>query len=142
MQRSVTSTAEHRRRLTAGILLLAASVLTSGFSSCSGTVGPLFGPLVITPTEVLLRASASVRQEAVALARVDGGEASDRYQATVEYPRTPPADWLTVEVAGRDLTLRARPDGLAPGIYAATVIVRASGSGASGDLQVEFTVIP
>ena len=122
------------------VLALGAAVLgTSGYSSCAGTTGPLFAPLVITPAEVLLRSSVGLRQEAVALARVQGGESSD-YRSTVEYGKDG-TGWLTVEMSGRDLLLRARPDGLGLGIRTATVRIEEASSGNAGSLRVEFTVI-
>ena len=122
--------------LALGAVLLA----TSGYSSCAGTTGPLFAPLVITPAEVLLRSSLGLRQDAVALARVEGGESSDSYQSTIEYGKDG-TGWLTVEISGRDLVLRAKPDGLDPGMRTATVRIEEASSGNAGSLRVEFTVI-
>jgi hypothetical protein len=115
-------------------------LLTTGYSSCAGTTGPLFVPLTITPNQVLLRSSQALRQEAVALARVDGGEAGDRYTATVEYGKDAGTGWLTIFVSGRELTLRARPDGLEIGTRVATVVVAEERSGASATLAVEYEV--
>jgi hypothetical protein len=131
----------HRiRRAAPGIAaLVAVSLLTSGFSSCAGTTGPLFVPFTITPSEILLRASGTLGLRAIGLARIDGGEAGDRYRATVEYGKNA-AGWLTVEVAGRNLTLRADPRGIEDGVYVATVTIEELSGGATGSLQVEFTV--
>jgi hypothetical protein len=141
MRRNSSSTLVNRGRLLAGLALVAVSALTTGFSSCAGTTGPLFVPITITPAEVLLRASLAGRQEAVGLARVDGGD-DDHYRASIGYDKAPPANWLVVETAGRNLTLRAKPDGLAiDGYYTATVTVEGRSSGATGSLRVEFSVI-
>jgi len=142
MQRNFASRHFLRLRLTASLVVSVVSLLTSGFTSCAGTTGPLFAPLTITPREVLLRASLGARQEAVGLARVDGGEGGDQYSVSIDYGRDATAQWLNVEASGRDLTLRANPGGLDPGVYLATVTVEGQGSGASGLLRVEFTVIP
>jgi hypothetical protein len=141
MLRSRTATFSRRAPLKASLALFALALLTSGFTSCAGTTGPLFAPLVITPTEVLLRASRTSGQEAIGLARVDGGDAGDRYEATIAYGKGPGVEWLTVEVSGRNLTLRARPDGLEPGLYLADVKIEEPMSGAVGSLHVEFTVL-
>ena len=142
MQRKSVWRFVHRPGLTATLVALAVSFLTSGFTSCAGTTGPLFAPLTMTPRELLLRASLGERQPAVGLARVDGGEGGDQYEASIELGKGGSTRWLTVEIAGRILTLRAEPGGLDPGLYRATVTVEGIGSGASGVLQVEFTVIP
>ncbi len=129
-------------RVTATLTLLASALLTSGFSSCAGGTGPLFAPLSITPQEILLRSSLAAGQEAVGLARVESGEPGERFGATVEYVKDPGVDWLSVQVVGRNLTLRARPGGLGSSVYRARVIVEASPSGASGSIDVEFIVTP
>jgi hypothetical protein len=122
------------------LAFLAVLAGTTGYSSCASTTGPLLAPLTIVPGQVYLRASLENRAEGVALARVDGGEATDRYSATVQYGKDAGSDWLTVTAQGRELTLRARPDGLAEGPYLATVTVESDQSDASGTLQVEFSV--
>lgn len=127
----------------ATLALLAATVLTSGFSSCTGSVGPLLvNELFITPNEVLLRSSASTGQEAVGLAKVDGVASGERFSLTFDYGKDADIKWLSVDVTGRLLTLRANPAGLPAGVYLATVTVEAESSGAAGNVRVEFTVSP
>jgi len=129
-------------RLTTILACLAVSLFASGYTSCAGTTGPLLGPrLSITPSEVLLRASLATKQEAIALARVDGAASGDRFTPSIEYGRGA-SSWLTVEVSGNDLTLRANPGGTEPATYRATVTVQENRSGDTASLQVEFTVIP
>jgi len=129
------------RRWAIGALLAAVGVLTSGFTSCGGTTGPLFAPLQITPHEMLLRASATDRIEAIGLARIDGGEEGDRYTVEVVLLKDPGVSWLTVDLGGVNLTLHARPDDLAPGLYFADVTVTGRSSGAAAVLHVEFNVL-
>jgi hypothetical protein len=117
------------------------SLFTSGYSSCAGTTGPLFAPLTITPRQVLLRSAIEAREEALALARVDGGEREDGFTSSIEYGKDATAAWLEVEVAGRNLTLRATPGGLNPGVYVATVTVEDPDSGSAGLLRVEYSVV-
>lgn len=125
------------------LALLATALATSGFSSCAGSVGPLLvNELSITPNEVLLRSSVSTGQEAIGLAKVDGSSSGERLNLSFDYGKDAGVHWLTVEVAGRILTLHANPAGLAEGVYLATVTIEAEGSGASGHLRVEFTVQP
>ncbi|MEZ4587560.1 MAG: hypothetical protein R2909_14275 [Gemmatimonadales bacterium] len=130
------------RRWAIGALLAGVLALTSGFTSCAGTTGPLFAPMEITPGELLLRASLSNQVEAIGLARIDGGEEGDRYTVDVALVKNPPASWLTVDLGGTNLTLHARPDGLEEGLYLADVTVTGRSSGESAVLHVEFTVIP
>ena len=135
----VSSRTSSLARFRVVVALSAVLLGTSGYSSCAGTTGPLFAPLILTPTEVLLRSSIGNRQEAVALARVEGGDAGNSYQSAIEYGRDG-SGWLTVEISGRDLVLRARPDGLDPGLVTATVRVEEVSSGQAGSLRVEFQV--
>jgi hypothetical protein len=123
------------------VLLALVSVLGTGYSSCAGGAGPLLGPLLLTPHQVLLRASLAAKEEAVGLARVDGGEPGDTYEISIEYGKGS-SGWLTVETNGADFTLHASPGGLVEGVYLAEVSVHGRSSGAGGALQVEFTVIP
>lgn len=128
-------------RLAAVVAVLGLTVLTSGYSSCAGATGPLLVPLVVTPTEVLLRSSVASGNAAVGLARVDGGGTNEEYEITVEYGKVPPVPWLIVQVDGRNLTLRASPSGLdADATYIANVTIDGVNSGASGTLRVEFGV--
>ena len=122
-------------------LLLLVSLLGTGYSSCAGGTGPLFVPITLTPNLVLLRSSIAARDEAVALARIDHGEPGDSYQTSIEFDKSPPAQWLTIEVLGQDLTLHAKPDGLALGTYVAIVTVEGQSSGSKATLRVEFNVI-
>ena len=127
--------------LCAVIVLLAITGGTSGFSSCAGATGPLFAPLVITPSQVLLRTSVG-SGEAVGLARVDGISSSEKLLIGINFGKGPDVRWLSVEVVGRSLTLHASPAEVDPGVYSATVTVEVERSGATGNLQVEFTVLP
>jgi hypothetical protein len=142
MSRAFASIVAHRHRWSMGLLLAAGVLLTSGFSSCAGATGPLLAPLQITPNVVLLRASIEAKADAIGLARIDGGSGRDRYQATVEYLTKDGSGWLTVEFAGNDVTLRAAPGGLAPGIFIAKVTIDDTREGTAGTLQVEFQVTP
>lgn len=136
-------TARFRRGRSLAVMAIAAVAIgTSGFSSCAGTTGPLFAPLSITPNEVLLRASAASQLEAIGLARIEGGENGDRYAASIQYVKDAGAEWLTVEVAGRMITLRADPAGIPRGVYTASVIVEAEAADVSGAFTVEFEVTP
>jgi hypothetical protein len=125
-----------------GVACLALAIFASGYSSCAGTTGPLFAPLDITPREVLLRASLSARQPAIGLARLGSSGGGERYEASIDYGRSVDTGWLTAEISGRILTLRADPGGLKEGIHFATVAVEETRSGAAGSLTVEFTVLP
>lgn len=140
MSRALLAVLAHPHRWSIGLVLSAVLLLTSGFSSCAGTTGPLFAPMQITPGVVLLRASIETKADAIGLARIDGGTGRDRYQATVEYLTKDGSGWLTVEFAGNDVTLRATPGGLAPGVFLAKVTIDDPREGASGTLQVEFQV--
>jgi hypothetical protein len=124
------------------LLALAAATLTTGYSSCAGTTGPLLVPLTVTPSEVLLRVSISAGQDAIGLARVDGGDVNNRFEAAISYGKSPPVEWLTVQVSGRDLTLRASPQGLAEGTYVATLTVTEVDTGATATARLELAVIP
>ncbi|MGE0556220.1 MAG: hypothetical protein AB7R55_22555 [Gemmatimonadales bacterium] len=135
------TTVRRGRRWAIGALLAGVLVLTSGFTSCAGTTGPLLAPMQITPGQLLLRTSLSNRIEAIGLARIDGGEEGDRYTVDVALIKDPPASWLTVDLGGTNLTLRARPDGLEEGLYLADVTVTGRSSGATAVLHVEFNVI-
>ncbi|MFN0177974.1 MAG: hypothetical protein ACKVZ0_04175 [Gemmatimonadales bacterium] len=131
------------RRWSIGLVLSGVLLLTSGFSSCAGTTGPLTKPAFeITPDLVLLRASLAANADAISLARIDGGTRRGRYEATVEYLTRDGSGWLTVEMAGSDLTLRAAPGGLAPGIFLAKVTIADPREGSSASLRVEFQVTP
>jgi hypothetical protein len=101
-----------RTRLIPTLTLVALVVGTTGYSSCAGSMGPLLVPITVTPGQVLLRAPAGSPAPAVALARVDGGEESDRYVATVAYGKNA-SDWLEVTVSRRELTLRASAEAIA-----------------------------
>jgi len=129
------------RRWAIGALLAGVCVLTSGFTSCAGTTGPLLAPLIITPHEILLRASATDRIEAIGLARIDGGEEGDSYTVEVTLLKDPGVSWLTVDLGGVNLTVHARPDGLSEGLYLADVTITGRSSGAKAVLHVEFNVI-
>jgi hypothetical protein len=78
---------------------------------------------------------------AVALARVEDGETGDRFIPTVLYANSGFVEWLTVEMRGRELTLRALADGLDPGVYRASVSVTGESTGGQASLRVEFSVV-
>jgi hypothetical protein len=116
------------------------SLLGTGYSSCAGGTGPLFVPFTVTPNLVLLRSSLADGGEAVALARIDNGESGDSYHASIEFDKSPPAQWLTIDISGQDLTLHAKPDGLALGTFVAIVTLEGQHSGSKATLRVEYNV--
>ena len=140
MRPTFVSTRSRPAWLIPRLALVGLLFLTSGFSSCAETTGPLLLPVHITPTEVLLRASVGGAEEAIALARVDNGDSNDQYRVSIEYEKDPGVAWLAVDVDGRNLTLRAKSLGLEPRVYRATVSVEGDKSGATASLRVEFTV--
>jgi hypothetical protein len=142
MFHAIESRSWRSRHLVSTLLVLVVSTLTTGYSSCAGTTGPLRVRISVTPTEVLLRTSIASGREAIGLARIEGGEAGDRFRATVSYQTMPAPNWLTVVMAERDLTLSANPTDLSPGLYLASVVIEEPTSMASATLRVEFTVTP
>ena len=129
------------RRWATYILLAMSLVGATGYTSCASSTGPLTGPaLEIVPGEILLRAS-RVSPMAVGLATVEGGEFGDRILPTVQYVTGGFAEWLTVEVRGRDLTLRAVADALDPGTYSAVVSITGESAGGHATLRVNLEVV-
>ena len=129
------------RRWATFVLLVGSLVGATGYTSCASSTGPLTGPaLEIVPGEILLRAS-RVSPAAVGRATVEGGESGDRILPTIQYFTGGFAEWLTVEVRGRDLTLRAVTDALDPGSYSAVMSITGESAGGHATLRVNLDVV-
>jgi len=103
----------------------------------------------LSSARVILEAVAgtdSSPPEAVVEIRNGGGGILGLLDVTVEHPPGEPSGWLEVATHGggatpASLVLRARPGGLAPGLYRAKVQVEAGGaSGSRAVLAVEFMI--